>query len=819
MGRKSNSGCGVIGLIVIGLFSLLALIPIGVWVFIGIGVVLWLFYRFNSKKYDTNIPVVGEENYAPPQRDSNVLTKPVDRLTNKVQQPRAALDYQKMDAPRQLNPGQLPRSHPSSSSGFSIPPPPKIFSNQEEETPKIPAPSKTLSQPGRWVPTDESVDIAGFQIPGGMIYVGSSLPVPPLSPDPCLIDPLKPVSLGSIAEIPPSYWPSYSQISPPVRYNYLSWLQKGRSDPEADIGYVFLFFYGLERRVLVDGKNPDTRIDWPKIAGELHRLLSIYGDKSGSFRNYAIELLQFVELSSAPDKLYEKPLPEFQKSYSYQLPLLLRLTLGQAAVDKASVSESLALAWLKMDPNTYLRTPAKRCSSEFDQLFAYKYAKTFKKGFFLPQNRTKLKFVYRPASYAFSGSEEIGLAFGDIPDVTILAGPIQKLRDLAENCTKDLENYSRILARNPEAKSSLEGFLLLPSLLWPDDMQNAINNLRNRVNSEMVVLTFGELLAALNCKTTLLRERVMDLARVLESMNISMEPDVLRGAKPPKADEMVVLFDRHNEGDLDNSPVYQTALLTIQLASSIAIADGKFVPAEFEHTRQQIQSWIHLTPSHRRRLEAHLQLVFVAPMSLTKLKKKLELLNEPAKSAIAQFMVAVAQSDGYVAPEEVKLLEKVYKALGFSQERLFSDIHAATTGGLKSNQDMKIGLKLDSDRIASLQNDTEKISLLLANIFSEEDATVNTVTPPEAMELEEEQINTKGLLGLDEAHSSLVRLLLSRPKWAREDLRDVAADLDLMLDGALEHINEASFEMLDAPFVEGEDPLEINSEVREKIVA
>ena len=48
------------------------------------------------------------------------------------------------------------------------------------------------------------------------------------------------------------YWPRYSEVDPIARRAYLQWLSSGRRDPAADIGYVFLFFYGLERRALLD---------------------------------------------------------------------------------------------------------------------------------------------------------------------------------------------------------------------------------------------------------------------------------------------------------------------------------------------------------------------------------------------------------------------------------------------------------------------------------------------------------------------------------------------------------------------------------------
>lgn len=49
------------------------------------------------------------------------------------------------------------------------------------------------------------------------------------------------------------YSPRYAALTVHQRANYLRWLAGGRRDPLDDIGYAFLFLYGLERRLLVDG--------------------------------------------------------------------------------------------------------------------------------------------------------------------------------------------------------------------------------------------------------------------------------------------------------------------------------------------------------------------------------------------------------------------------------------------------------------------------------------------------------------------------------------------------------------------------------------
>jgi hypothetical protein len=199
------------------------------------------------------------------------------------------------------------------------------------------------------------------------------------------------------------------------------------------------------------------------------------------------------------------------------------------------------------------------------------------------------------------------------------------------------------------------------------------------------------------------------------------------------------------------------------------------------------------------------------------------------KEAIAAFMATVAQSDGEVSPAEVKLLEKVYKALGVDAKKVFTDVHAVAAGVKPTAAAVakveETGFKLDPAKIAALQQDTERVSALLANIFTEAEAE-DTVTSPADTQQEpdgesdlEPSTSAAGLLGLDEAHSALARMMLSRPEWSREELLDVAADLDLMLDGALERINEAAFDAHDMPLCEGDEPVVVNAEFLEKVEA
>ena len=781
---KKNSGLGgvaiFLGLAAAGALALPREFGMALWVIAVVVVAVYLYRK---------IPEATPPAANPPK---NKIRRPA---APKQPQPRAA----------QFSPASQPRPAPRRvDAPASVPPPPKGFGQ------------------ATWVPKGQPISVGGLIIPGGMLYFGRSLKTLSNQNDPSLIDPSKSLSgQGDFTAAQTDYWPNYSAISASARGAYLNWLADGKKHPEADIGYVFLYFYGLERRAIIDlSTETGAREDLPGILQELRRLVDIYGAKSSSFSRYASGLISWVELADPPENLYEQDIPDFARTR--EVPAYIRLALGQAALAGVPLPANLALAWVRLDPNFKLRAPAIRCKKEFATLFKMQYAQAFGTGMLLPKNKTKLKLVYRAASPAFLGYTGIELSFGETPDVTVLTGPVNKLRLLVDAATLELQGYSRYLGRIAGTTPSLEGLLQLPETLWPDNSRQALEGLKTRANEGDLVISFQELLTTLGAKTALTRDQVLGLARVLESINLAIEPDVLGGAGTLRPDSKVVLFSvPPGEPITRATPAYQAALLTLQLASAVATADGEFGAADLTHLRKPVESGNHLTPSHQQRLLAHLTLLATTPVSLASLKKKLDPLAASAKQAIAAFAANVAQADGKVSPAEVRMLEKVYKALGVDPKKVYSDLHAGASGTVATQAApaKAEGFKLDTARIASLQKESEKVSALLAGIFKEEEPAMVAAAEPVAAERPDASSAVEGLLGLDEAHSSFVRMLLSRPQWSRAELLDVAGDLELMLDGALEHINEASFDRYDTALTEGDDPVEVRADVMEKLEA
>ncbi|MFH2133638.1 MAG: TerB N-terminal domain-containing protein [Pseudomonadota bacterium] len=676
----------------------------------------------------------------------------------------------------------------------------------------------------KWVPPRQTTTVAGIGIARGMLYVSTAPSRGFQDADPALIDPnLKVTSAEIDISLPlTGYWPSYATITPDARKAYLRWLAGGRQAPLANIGYVFLFFYGLERRALVDAQTEtDARAELPLIKTEIQRLLEIYGENH-SFRRYATQLLDYVTFSHWAEKEYLAAPPSVPDS-CFELPFRLRVGLGQLAVDKKPVPADWALAWALSDPTIVRRTPVTRCADLFAVLFKKKYVESCGEGLTLKVNRTKLRISYHPASSGLSYSD-FSHSIADLPDVSAAKTPVTKLQQIVDECTAELDSYSRYLGRNPDKAETLDALLQLPVSLWPAAVRAELEDIKIQVGDGLLLMSFGELSGRLKSAGGLSREKVLGLARALGSLHLGLEPDVLAGYKTPKAEDKIALFATPSEDSAArNAPAYAAAVVTLDLACGAALADGAFSTHEMLHLTRQIDSWAHLSDAHRKRLKAHLRLGMDQPLPLSSLKKKMEPLPVEAKRSVGRFLAHLTQSDGQVTPEEVKFLERVYVTLSLDTQLLYSDLHVVPDPGGKGvlstfsgTQKPKstTGFALNAERIAQLQKETEEVSALLAGVFTEEQHS-----EPDSVDvtIDESSDAPAGILGLNAEHSAFVRRLVSRYSWPKSDLNDVAADMELMLDGTLEHINEMMLDMFETPLTEGDDPIEINRELVEQL--
>jgi uncharacterized tellurite resistance protein B-like protein len=682
-----------------------------------------------------------------------------------------------------------------------------------------------------WIPPGQSVKISGIDI-GDMIYVGEGLEsVAGGQPEPALIDPKLQISgqKGDYRVRHLSYWPSYWGASPEARAAYLRWLGSGRADPEADIGYVFLYFYGIERRTLHEAKiDTKARAEIPYLIKEVERLLRIYQD-SGSFQSYGGSLVDLLTTQDGIGALFEKSPPELLTRRG--ISLKHKLGIAQCAAAGSALPAEWAYVWLVGDPNTYLRTPASRCPEEFRKLFSHYYNNRYGSGMILPQNRTRLSLQHRTASPTFPyHGNELRKDF-NLPDVSVLAGPINELRNLGDQCCGELERYSRIVGKDSAAANAFNAIIELPLVLWPDKYRQSLDQLCRAVsdNNGPYVIKFGELVSHFPEWRETNRQSILAFCRILEESQIGIEPDIRCGGTVPLSDSAVALFKCEKKGTAPlQGKGYIAATLTVRLAASVMFADGDASEVEKNLLKRQVAAWPNLINPERTRLAAYLTLLLLAPPKLTGIKKQISELDAVKREAIANFLCTIAQADAVVEAKEIKALGKIFNTLGLDQKLLYSKIHQAATEPITvvpplsgtvgyeiprpAAEDIKPRIMLDAERVAVLQRDSERVSQILGEVFSQKPCEPEEYIPP-GDDSTSADGSDASLMGLNIEQSSFLKVLLTRTQWSRSELEEIAGDRKILLDGAIEDINDKSFALFNKPLLEGEDPIFLDAEI------
>ncbi len=113
------------------------------------------------------------------------------------------------------------------------------------------------------------------------------------------------------------YFPNYEKLTPKQRYIYLSWLQDV-SRPVA-MGYVFIFYYGLERHLMF-GKYKEA-INMINYLQQYHKNNSFYSYSTDAMlisilKNSDLSLLKSINIDNASNSIYALVKGVLYKGYS-----------------------------------------------------------------------------------------------------------------------------------------------------------------------------------------------------------------------------------------------------------------------------------------------------------------------------------------------------------------------------------------------------------------------------------------------------------------------------------------------------------------------
>ena len=690
----------------------------------------------------------------------------------------------------------------------------------------------------RWVMPGEMVTIQGMTVSSGLFYVSSAKPSLNDRADlHGVVFQQLPITKerADVEGATMPYWPSYSSITPSARRAFLEWIVGGRKDPAYGVGYVFMFFYGLERRFFHDQRHEDG----PSIFAEVNRLLSIYGG-SNSFKQYAGEFLILANLALGRTRTPHLTRGLLDQRSGTNVPADVRLHLGRKLAASNALDADDALIWLLSAPGATLRTPAIRCFDEFAALWRLRFASAFPDGFLVDLPRERLHFRYRASSGDFEA--EIPGQYQNLPDINGLSAPVSLLDRLAQACTDELDPFSRYLGRQPNGRTSVHGALLLPQDLQIEVGSAAFLKLKEdlaevfgqRDTAALTVRRLTEIAGfELPKKGKVSSAVTHEIGQILDRIDIGIEPDArYGGGAPPSEGDQVLIFRTPRGGPIDASrPEYRAVRAQVEVAALAAAADGEAGNEDFQTVMLLVRGTPGLSRVEQVRLFAYSVTLFKSPLKQARVMKRLADRTEAERRSIAKAAAMVIGAKGQPGPDEVKFLERLHKALGLSRESAYAELHRATesldepavvapeqrTPGIPippvivaPAPGQPAGINIDPAKLARVQRETQAVSDLLMQIFTDEEKpapVAPTVNP----------IAKSSFEGLDADHGTLVETVLANGGMPRAEFDALARKAKLLPDGALETINDWAYDRLDEPLIEDSDQISIPADLRDRL--
>lgn len=661
-----------------------------------------------------------------------------------------------------------------------------------------------------WHPPGSSIAVAGVPIPAGMIYCcSSSLPYPG---EPSAI--ITSLSVSNVADNPSDdfgYYPNYENLNAGQRRTYLEWLSGRRTDADPSIrslGYLFLFFYGLERRVILE---KDTS---PEIVEEILRLLSVYAPvtKSRSLRRYFLQLAHFSAWQSGVEQ-YRAVWPrliEFEGDRPSEDSL--RFIFANLHQRNETLDWTMAYRVALINEECRKSVVVTRAREQFWELFQKRYLEMFPAGLTLQAAKQMSAEQYAPASSALLyGAVKKSDSTLRIPNVMGVHRQLGFLPTLWNSCIDDLSGFSRVLSSKRD-DAALKAWQSLPEELRKPETHPLRTDFEGVLatapqESGYYFVQTGTLAGLLGIgeRSKLSSAQSRDISEFVEGLGYALAPDSRLTGISLAWNQELALFVAP-EKPAEQLPSLMSLLF---LSMALAAADG-FVETEelarfnalVEPEIDSASTWSHLKATE----EALRRDGNIATRSLAQVAKRIP---APRREFVLRAMIHIAAADGEVGLDELKALRKIARAFELDEslpDRLIREDDAfgevtveRKSGGKQIGEAIPHKAKaptfaLDAERIKALTAETHEVISLLSEVMVDEHENTETAPSQPAPTTTEEM--PEWAQGLDARYQKAFSEVVRHDTMTGEAFDAIAKKYHLMPDDLANAINAWSDESL-----------------------
>ena len=639
-----------------------------------------------------------------------------------------------------------------------------------------------------WISYQKPAFVNDYLLPQGMMYLSYGFPHKspfefygidmslPLDDD--NIDPVRRVM---------SKRPNYNQASPACRSTYLAWLSEGMVNKDIHIGYLLLYFCGMELYYF-KGKNKEQK---NYVVQEVKRLLKEFPQKEVLVlrAHYFLHTVQALDaLEKGEDLSLQQP---FSFQYLKKIPFSVRIAMAQAHAHNKKLSAEWALAYIINHPQTIVRDSTLRVWDKFCSYFILRYKEIYgEEGISLPSSGSTLDWEYDSIDFVYDIADEYKTE--NFLDVTESKVFLEKMRSFYEDICRNIISFSRYVSRNVNFQKSLFAGLKLPPSLQ-NSSHEALSlfqkDLAENISSQGYFSFDKNYLEQLTQPRSFFKispESLQLLNSFLDQKGYAFYPDLTMGEDTYRYVQYFFAY-RKNESGHFSEDVYRRFRALFVLFGAIfkeTPSHGKKCSSEILGALFQKYSW-----NYSKETLLYLSYFYMTnKLTLKRLSTFVNCQTEKDYLELLKCCIALLYFSGAIDKEALHTLTLIYEFFGFSSQNLFTHVNAIrfiteedvlldqirdfllsskdrSSENREGDGDAK-GVILDTKRIKKREEETKRVSLILEEVFVKEDDSEHMIT------VSKEEKNQDVFESLSKEEKLFLLSLVEKEEWSHSFLQE-----------------------------------------------
>lgn len=131
--------------------------------------------------------------------------------------------------------------------------------------------------------------------------------------------------------------------------------------------------------------------------------------------------------------------------------------------------------------------------------------------------------------------------------------------------------------------------------------------------------------------------------------------------------------------------------------------------------------------------------------------------------------------------------------------------------GDRATPTQQIPVLLDIETLKLHQAATDDVQSMLSAIFEDDIGESEPVGDPPPLP------SSSVYAGLDPEHAALYEQLIEKAAWSRDEMEAQCNALGLMIDGAIETLNDWAFDTVDAPVIDEDGDILVDADIVDEI--